>query len=119
MPVQIYPIFETALRLAAGETIGAHQRRVAESVAGFSAVAAANPEAWDQRVHTAAEIATPGPTQPLDRVALHEAHGRLRGRGHGRRPDPHFGGDGDLARRAAGEVGLTLGGGGLPPTTGS
>jgi acetyl-CoA C-acetyltransferase len=61
MPVQVYPIFETALRLAAGESVQHHQQRVAELWAGFSAVAATNPDAWDQRVHTADEIATPGP----------------------------------------------------------
>jgi len=61
MPVQIYPIFETALRLALGSTADEHRTRVSELWAGFSAVAAANPHAWDQRVHTASEIATPGP----------------------------------------------------------
>lgn len=61
MPVQIYPVFETALRLAAGETIAAHQVTVSELWAGFSEVATANPHAWDQRRHTAEEIRSPGP----------------------------------------------------------
>ncbi|MHB8466032.1 MAG: acetyl-CoA acetyltransferase [Acidimicrobiales bacterium] len=60
-PVQIYPVFETALRLAAGETVDEHQRRVSALWATFSDVATRNPYAWDQRRHTAEEIRTPGP----------------------------------------------------------
>ena len=61
MPVQIYPVFETALRLAAGESVDEHQRKVSELWAGFSDVATRNPDAWDQRSHTAEEIRTAGP----------------------------------------------------------
>ena len=61
MPVQVYPVFETALRLAAGESVETHQRRVSELWAGFSDVATRNPHAWDQRPHTALEIRTAGP----------------------------------------------------------
>jgi acetyl-CoA C-acetyltransferase len=61
MPVQIYPVFETALRVAAGETIADHQVKVSELWATFSEVATANPHAWDRRRHTAEEIRTPGP----------------------------------------------------------
>jgi acetyl-CoA C-acetyltransferase len=61
MPVQIYPMFETALRANAGETGDEHQVRVSELWARFSAVAAKNPNAWLQRELTAEEIRTPGP----------------------------------------------------------
>jgi acetyl-CoA C-acetyltransferase len=61
MPVQVYPMFETALRAAAGETFDEHQAKISELWAGFSAVAAANPYAWVQRALSAEEIRTPGP----------------------------------------------------------
>lgn len=61
MPVQIYPVFESAIRLAAGESIGEHQVKVSELWATFSEVATTNPYAWDQRRHTAEEIRSPGP----------------------------------------------------------
>lgn len=61
MPVQVYPMFETALRAAAGETVDEHQVKVSELWARFSAVAAGNPYAWVQRALTPEEIRTPGP----------------------------------------------------------
>jgi acetyl-CoA C-acetyltransferase len=61
MPVQVYPVFETALRIAAGETVDQHQRRVSELWSTFSEVATRNPHAWDQRLHTADDIASAGP----------------------------------------------------------
>jgi acetyl-CoA C-acetyltransferase len=61
MPVQLYPMFETALRAAAGETVEEHQVRISELWARFSAVASANPYAWVQRAMSAEEIRTPGP----------------------------------------------------------
>ncbi|HLH28108.1 MAG TPA: hypothetical protein VKW77_04285, partial [Acidimicrobiales bacterium] len=60
-PVDIYPVFETALRLAAGRSVTEHQRVISELWARFSGVAATNPYAWDQAAHTAEEIRTPGP----------------------------------------------------------
>ena len=65
MPVQLYPMFETALRAAAGESVEAHQVRVSELWAGFSAVAAGNPYAWIQEPKSAAEIRTPGPSNRM------------------------------------------------------
>jgi acetyl-CoA C-acetyltransferase len=65
MPVQIYPMFETALRAAAGEGLDDHQSRVADLWARFSAVAAANPFAWSRRALTADEIRTPGPANRM------------------------------------------------------
>jgi acetyl-CoA C-acetyltransferase len=61
MPVHVYPVFENALRLAEGESVEAHQRRVSELWAGFSDVASANPYAWDRQPHTAEQIRTAGP----------------------------------------------------------
>jgi acetyl-CoA C-acetyltransferase len=61
LPVQMYPLFECALRAAAGETIPDHQVRVSELWARFSAVAATNPWAWSQEPRSALEIRTVGP----------------------------------------------------------
>lgn len=58
-PIQMYPIFENALRHARGETLDAHIRRVSELWAGFSRVAADNPHAWIREAATAEEIRTP------------------------------------------------------------
>jgi acetyl-CoA C-acetyltransferase len=61
IPAQAYPMFENALRAAAGESIADHQRRVAELWSRFSAVAADNPHAWSPTARTPEEIATPTP----------------------------------------------------------
>ena len=61
MPIQMYPIFDVALRAARGESVDAHLRRISELWAGFSAVAAGNPNAWIRERKSAEEIRTPGP----------------------------------------------------------
>ena len=61
MPVQVYPIFENAIRIASGETVEEHQVRVSELWARFSDVASRNPYAWDQTPHGADEIRTVTP----------------------------------------------------------
>ncbi|MBV8560172.1 MAG: acetyl-CoA acetyltransferase [Acidimicrobiia bacterium] len=58
LPVQVYPVFENALRAAAGESIPEHQHKIASLWARFSAVAARNPNAWSRQERTAEEIAT-------------------------------------------------------------
>lgn len=58
-PSFVYPLFEQALRIAAGESIEDHRRRVAELWAGFSAVAAENPHAWVREQMSAEQIARP------------------------------------------------------------
>ena len=58
-PIQMYPIFENAIRHARGETLDGHIRRVSELWAGFSRVAAGNPHAWIREAATAEEIRTP------------------------------------------------------------
>jgi acetyl-CoA C-acetyltransferase len=61
LPVQFYPVFENALRAAAGRSPADHARHVAQLWFRFSQVAATNPHAAIGRVHSPAEIATPGP----------------------------------------------------------
>lgn len=60
-PSFVYPLFEQALRIAAGESIADHQRRIGELWAGFSAVAAGNPHAWVRECLSADQIAHAGP----------------------------------------------------------
>jgi acetyl-CoA C-acetyltransferase len=60
-PSFVYPLFEQSLRIAAGESVAEHQRRIGELWAGFSAVAAANPHAWVRDGLPAEQIATAGP----------------------------------------------------------
>lgn len=57
-PTQVYPLFETALRAAAGRGVAEHQQVVAELWAGFAAVAADNPYAWSRTPYRAEEIRT-------------------------------------------------------------
>ena len=58
-PIEMYPIFENAIRHARNETLPAHIERVSELWAGFSRVAANNPHAWIRDAKTADEIRTP------------------------------------------------------------
>ena len=60
-PPLVYPLFETALRHAAGRTVDDHQRHVSELWARFSAVAAGNPNAWSRTAYSAEEIRTVSP----------------------------------------------------------
>jgi acetyl-CoA C-acetyltransferase len=58
LPVQIYPMFETAIRAAAGRDPEEHLVRVSELWSRFSAVAADNPAAWIRDAKSAEEIRT-------------------------------------------------------------
>ena len=58
-PIQVYPIFETALRHHEGLSVEEHLSKISNLWAGFSAVAADNPHAWIRDAKSAAEIATP------------------------------------------------------------
>jgi acetyl-CoA C-acetyltransferase len=60
-PPMVYPLFETALRAAAGRSVDEHQRHVSELWARFAAVAAGNPDAWSQHAWSAEEIRTVSP----------------------------------------------------------
>ena len=59
LPVQIYPIFESAIRAAAGRSPDDHLKRISELWSRFSDVAAENPYAWSRQARTAEEIRTP------------------------------------------------------------
>ena len=59
MPVQVYPMFEQALRAAAGRSIDDHLVRISELWSRFSEVAAHNPNAWLQKAYTPEQIRTP------------------------------------------------------------
>jgi acetyl-CoA C-acetyltransferase len=65
LPVQIYPMFETALRAAAGRTPDDHLVAISELWAGFSEVAAKNPCAWIRDAKSADEIRTTTPENRL------------------------------------------------------
>lgn len=56
MPIQVYPIFECALRAGAGLTHDAHRTRIAELWSRFSQVAATNPSAWSQQAYSNGEV---------------------------------------------------------------
>lgn len=60
-PSSVYPLFEQALRVAAGRSVEKHRWHVAELWSRFSDVAARNPHAWSQRAVTAEEIVTATP----------------------------------------------------------
>lgn len=57
-PIFFYPVFEHALRGAAGRSRADHLRAISELWAGFSAVAAGNPYAWSRERRGADELAT-------------------------------------------------------------
>jgi acetyl-CoA C-acetyltransferase len=58
LPVQIYPMFENALRARRGAAPAAHLHDLGVLYAGLSRVAAANPHAWFRTERSADEIAT-------------------------------------------------------------
>jgi acetyl-CoA C-acetyltransferase len=59
IPVQVYPMFETAIRARAGRSVADQQVFISELWSRFSKVAAKNPNAWSQRELSADEIRTP------------------------------------------------------------
>lgn len=59
MPINFYPLFESAIRAANGETIEAHRTRICELWARFNKVAVANEYGWNRTPMTAAEIQEP------------------------------------------------------------
>lgn len=65
MPVQVYPMFETAVRAAAGRSVDEQSRVSSELYAKFSEVAAANPYAWLREAKTAEEIRTASPSNRM------------------------------------------------------
>ena len=65
LPVQIYPMFETAIRAAAGRSVAEQLMLASELWSRFSEVAANNPFAWSQLSRTAEEIRTPTATNRM------------------------------------------------------
>lgn len=59
MPIQIYPIFENALRARRGRTIEEHRAAVGALMSSFTEVAAGNPHAWFPQRRTPDELTTP------------------------------------------------------------
>jgi acetyl-CoA C-acetyltransferase len=61
IPTAVYPLFEAALRAAAGRDLEEHRRLVSELWARFAAVSGTRAAAWSQKAWSAEEIRTPGP----------------------------------------------------------
>ncbi len=59
MPIQIYPLYESAWRAANGWSIGENRRRIAELASRMSQVAAGNPHAWNRVAYTPEQIDSP------------------------------------------------------------
>ena len=59
MPVNIYPLFESAIQLASGRSPAEHLAHVGQLWEGYNKVAVANPFSWSHRSLTADEIVTP------------------------------------------------------------
>jgi acetyl-CoA C-acetyltransferase len=64
-PVQVYPMFDTAIRAASGRSPVAHLELISEMWSRFSRVAARNPNAWSRQARTAADIRTPSSTNRM------------------------------------------------------
>ena len=58
-PIQIYPLFENALRAAAGRSVAEHRDHLGSFYARFSEIAVDNPYAWDRRGYSPEEVAVP------------------------------------------------------------
>jgi acetyl-CoA C-acetyltransferase len=65
LPIEIYPLFENALRAAEGRTIDEQRDRIAALWSSFSAVAAGNPNAWIQERFDAAILREPSPANRM------------------------------------------------------
>jgi acetyl-CoA C-acetyltransferase len=64
-PAYVYPMFEQALRISAGESSDEHRRRIGALWARFSSVAATNPYAWNREELSAEQIWQPGPANRM------------------------------------------------------
>jgi acetyl-CoA C-acetyltransferase len=66
LPVNIYPMFENALRARDRRGLAEHQARLGRLFARFTEVAAKNPYAWFPTARTPEEIATVGPDNSME-----------------------------------------------------
>ena len=84
-PAHVYPLFEQALRIAAGESSDDHRRRIGALWSQFSAVAEGNPYAWSRKRLSAEEISQAAPNQlavhQVDELQQHGRPGRRRNLG--------------------------------------
>ena len=64
-PINIYPLFENALRAREGRSIPDHQKHLGELFAPFTRVAAGNPEAWFPTERSAEELVTVTPANRM------------------------------------------------------
>ena len=99
MPIQVYPLFESAIRAASGRSVDDHLVHVSELWARFSDVAAGNEHAWMRQPMSAEQIRTPVRRQPARRSAVHEGDELQQRRRHGRRVDHLLGGRRRASRR--------------------
>lgn len=65
LPIQVYPLFESALRADAQRGIDAHEQRVARLWSRLSAVAADNEFAWSRNALSATDILRVSPTNRM------------------------------------------------------
>jgi len=65
LPVQLYPMFDVALRASLGLSIDEHRDRIARLWSRFSEVAAANPNAWIREAVPAATLREPSPSNRM------------------------------------------------------
>ena len=63
--IQVYPMYDNAIRHQRGESIAAHRQRVSELWSGFNDVAQANPNAWVRHNMTPEEIRAPSPANRM------------------------------------------------------
>ena len=107
LPVQVYPMFEVALRAPARperrRAPSAHRPRCGPA---FTDVAATNPDAWIQQSFTADELAEPTRRKPHDRVPVHEAPELQQPGRPGLGPPPVLGRSGRAGRRPDGPLGV-------------
>lgn len=59
-PINVYPLFENALRSESGRKPEDHRKRISQLWSRFSEVASSNPYAWLREHRNEEEIATPG-----------------------------------------------------------
>ncbi|MEM9175375.1 MAG: acetyl-CoA acetyltransferase [Myxococcota bacterium] len=64
-PINVYPLFENALRFARGQSLEAHADAMGALMAPFTETAAANPHAWFPTARSAEELVTPSPVNRM------------------------------------------------------
>ena len=65
LPVNVYPLFEVALRARLGLGVDAHRARIGRLWSAFSEVAAVNPHAWIRSTLSPEEITEPSETNRM------------------------------------------------------